>query len=205
MSPANDVPKLLIGTGNPAKFARYRAMVNENPRVRAIPPTDLGLSLSISEDGVTAEENAQIKARAYRQESGLPTLAIDEALYIDALPDQEQPGLNVRRYLGEHATDEELLWAFTSLAKRIPPENRSVRWTYALCLALPDGRELTDVALLEAIMIDDPVLPIIPGYPLNSILLNPYFGKVHRNLSPIENRHRLSDVYAAVQKLVAQM
>ncbi len=197
--------KLLIGTQNPAKFARYRTILNEIPGLEVVSPADIGVILSIAEDGATAEANARIKARAYVQATGLPTLSIDEALYVDAFPPGDQPGTHVRRLLGRTASDEELLAAFLERTKHLSPGERGVTWIYAICLALPDGPELHDQVEIPAVLVDRAVLPILPGYPLSSILLNPEFGKVHRELSPCEERQRLRVLYEKVHSLASQM
>lgn len=194
--------KLLIGTQNPAKLERYRTILEEIPGLEIVSPQETGVTLSIAEDGASAGDNAWIKARAYMQATGLPTLGVDEALYFNTLPLQEQPGTHVRRYLGHAASDEELLVAFLEKVKRLTPEERAVTWVYAVCLAMPDGRELANQAEIPAVFIDQPVLPILPGYPLSSILFNTEIGKVHREMSPDENRRRLRPLYEKVQALV---
>ncbi len=197
--------KLLIGTQNPAKLARYRTMLDEIPGLELVSPQDIGVALSIVEDGASAADNAWIKARAYAQATGLPTLGVDEALYMDALPPDEQPGTYVRRYLGHAASDEELLHAFMEKVKHLAPKERAVTWVYAVCLAMPDGSEREDQAEIPAVFIDRPVLPLLPGYPLSSILFNAEIGKVHREMSSDEERQRLMPLYEKVQALVAHV
>lgn len=134
--------------------------------------------------------------------TGLPTLSADDALYIDALPPDEQPGVDIRRYLGGEPSDKEILRAILQIVTGLPQAERRVTWTYAFCLALPDGREISDEAVVQAVLIDRPVLPILPRYPLSSILFNTEIGKVHREMSPQEERRRLRGPYAKVQTLV---
>jgi inosine/xanthosine triphosphate pyrophosphatase family protein len=107
---------------------------------------------------------------------------------MESLPPDEHPGTYVRRYLGHAASDEELLLAFLEKVKHLAPEKRAVTWVYAVCLAMPDGHELKDEPEIPAVFIDQPVLPILPGYPLSSILFNTEIGKVHREMSLEEER-----------------
>ncbi len=68
---------VLIGTGNPAKFARYSNLLSEAlaPQpVQVVSPTSLACKVNIIEDGCTAVENARKKARMYAKASSLPTL-----------------------------------------------------------------------------------------------------------------------------------
>lgn len=60
---------------------------------------DVQVNMTVIEDGLTAEANARKKAVTYSDATGLPTLSIDEALTIRGLPDDEQPGLNVKALL----------------------------------------------------------------------------------------------------------
>src|SRR5262245_41797059 len=135
---------ILIGTTNPAKFDRYRTILSQCSGIEVVAPNHNHAALPIVEDGPTAEANARKKARAYAAATGMPALSVDEALHVDAFPPEEQPGTNVRRYLGVRATDEELLAAFLAKIAPIPPDRRTVTWIYAICLALPDGREFFD-------------------------------------------------------------
>ncbi|MDP2952107.1 MAG: non-canonical purine NTP pyrophosphatase, partial [Chloroflexota bacterium] len=67
-------------------------------------PADLGIGLQVDESGATYEENALIKALAYAADSGLPSLADDSGLEVDALGGE--PGPRAARYAGEGATDK---------------------------------------------------------------------------------------------------
>ena len=74
-------------------------------------------------------------------------------------------------------------------------------WTYALCLALPDGATWDDEVAIGAVLLTTPRLPIIPGYPLSSLLASPILGKPLRDLTPAEQRRHLAPVYATVAAL----
>jgi XTP/dITP diphosphohydrolase len=163
---------------------------------------DIQVTVPVVEDGMTAEANACKKARAYAGATGLPTLSIDEALYIGGLASYEQPGTNVRRYLGVEATDEALLEAFLAKIRSIAPAERTATWIFAFCLALPEGEAFSDQVELYEMFIDRPSLPILPGYPLSSVLFDVTIGKVLRDFTPEEERQRLEPVYEKVGKVV---
>jgi inosine/xanthosine triphosphate pyrophosphatase family protein len=102
--------KILIGTKNSAKFNRYKTILSQMPDLEVLSLRDIYITLPIIiEDGMTAEENASKKARAYAKSTRLPTLSVDEALYMGGLSPEQQPGTNVRRYMGKELTDDELL------------------------------------------------------------------------------------------------
>jgi XTP/dITP diphosphohydrolase len=194
--------KILVGTSNPAKLDRYKTILRQLSDVEVLAPKDVQITVSVVEDGITAEENARKKARAYASASGLPALSVDEALYIDGLPPEGQPGVRVRRYNGNDATDEELLMIYLEKIKPLPSHDRGARWTYAICLALPYGQEFVEQVQLAVNFIDTPVLPLLPGYPLHSILMDGALRKALRNLTPEEEQQRMRPVYDAVNKLV---
>jgi XTP/dITP diphosphohydrolase len=190
--------KLLIGTKNPAKFSRYQKILEQFPDLQLLSLADLQQVPAVIEDGVTAEANARKKAFTYATATGIATLSIDESLTIPALPPHEQPGVNVRRYLGAEATDEQLLAIFLEKVKQLPPDRRTAVWIYAICLARPEGQALCEQVELVKGLTDRPSLPIIPGYPLSSILVDRHSGKTLRDLTPEEEYQHLLPIYERV-------
>jgi XTP/dITP diphosphohydrolase len=194
--------KLLIGTKNPAKFSRYQKIVQQFPNLQLLSLADFPSVPAVSEEGLTAEENARSKAVAYATATEIPTLSIDESLIIPTLPPHEQPGVNVRRYLGFEATDEQLLALFLEKIKNIPVNQRLAIWTYAICLAHPKGQVFSEQVELTKQVTDRPSLPIIPGYPLSSILVDIASGKAVRDLTEEEEQQHLLEVYEKVTKMI---
>jgi XTP/dITP diphosphohydrolase len=87
------------------------------------------------EDGDTFEANAAIKARAGIAATGLPTLADDSGIEVDAL--DGGPGVRTRRYAGEDATDADNNAKLLAALDGLPPERRGARYVCVLALALP--------------------------------------------------------------------
>ncbi len=98
---------------------------------------DAGIPGDAVEDGETFESNAARKARFFAALSGLPTLADDSGLEVDALGGG--PGVRTRRYAGENATDEENNVKLLRELAGLPPERRAARYRCALALALPEA------------------------------------------------------------------
>jgi XTP/dITP diphosphohydrolase len=96
----------------------------------------LGIEGDPIEDGATFEANAVIKARFGLRASGLPTLADDSGLEVDALGGG--PGVRTRRYAGEDATDEANNQKLLAALGGLPPERRRARYVCVLALALPE-------------------------------------------------------------------
>ena len=96
---------VLIATNNPGKIAEISAILAPLP-LKLITPAELGLTLSIPEDGQSYFENAHKKASAFAQVSKLPTLADDSGLEVEVLGGA--PGVHSHRYLADpSATDEQ--------------------------------------------------------------------------------------------------
>ena len=133
---APDRSCLLVATRSTHKLRELRELLGL--RAELIDLDDIGITDEAIEDGETFEANASKKARFFAALSGLPTLADDSGIEVDALGGA--PGVRTRRYAGEDATDEEnnvkLLGALDGLA----PAFRAARYRCALALALPESR-----------------------------------------------------------------
>jgi len=127
--------RLLVATRSRHKLRELGELLALPPSVLLLSPDDLGIEGEPDETGETFETNARIKARYYAQRSGLPTLADDSGLEVDALGGA--PGVRTRRFAGPDATDaqnnEKLLRDLSGL----PPERRGGRYVCVLALALP--------------------------------------------------------------------
>lgn len=194
--------RLVIGTHNSAKYNRYQRILSRYAHLEIISLHDLQIKGDILEGGATAQENARIKACAYAQHTGFPTLGVDEALYIPALPVEEQPGVFVRRYAGIELTDEALLNIFLEKARQLAPENRFAYWLYAACLAFPDGQMYEDESKYPCRLITQPHLPYPPGYPLSALMVDEQTGKAFGEMSPTEQQTRERPLSEMVTRLV---
>ncbi|NVK55683.1 MAG: XTP/dITP diphosphatase [Alteromonadaceae bacterium] len=96
-------PKIVLATGNAGKvkeFASLFAPLN----IEVVPQSDFNVS-GVPETGTTFVENAIIKARHAARETGLPAIADDSGLVVNAL--KGAPGIYSARYAGENATDSD--------------------------------------------------------------------------------------------------
>ncbi len=169
--------ELLIGTGNPAKLQAVQSALK--PMEINVKGTQaLELSLNIVEDGKTAQENARKKSIAYAKASGCPTLSIDNALFLDGLANAEQPGINTRKVAGVEgrATDRQLLDYYVGVIERLGGQTNG-RWEYAVCIADNNGRIFEHTFTSPRYFVSKPSNQIIPGYPLESIQIDPTTGR----------------------------
>ncbi len=130
--------RLLIATNNAHKVAEFRRLF-AGADLDLATPAELGLQLEVGETGETFEENARIKARAFRDASGLPSLADDSGIEVDALGGR--PGVRSARYGGAGLDDVGRTRLLLSELEGVPEEQRSCRYRVVLALAEPSGAE----------------------------------------------------------------
>jgi XTP/dITP diphosphohydrolase len=132
---ASDRSRLLVATRSRHKLRELRQLLGPL-RAELLSLDDAGIEGEAVEDGRTFESNAARKARFYAARSGLPTLADDSGLEVDAL--DGGPGVRTKRYAGENATDPENNERLLHDLAGLPPERRTARYRCALALALPE-------------------------------------------------------------------
>lgn len=123
---------LLIATGNQHKFEEFSALLNDLP-VKLVNLRDVGITTEVEETGTTFRENAQLKAEAYCQQSGLLTLADDSGLEIAAL--NGAPGVFSARYGGVKGA-EQLALVLKQL-DGLPFHERMARFMCVIAIAAP--------------------------------------------------------------------
>jgi XTP/dITP diphosphohydrolase len=128
--------QLLIASTNRGKLREIQAVLADLG-VQLLLPDDIGLALDIAEVGHTYAENAAIKAQAYRQASGLLTLADDSGLEVDALGGE--PGIFSARYSPKpHPSDADR--RFHLLEKLCgQPQPWTAHFHCSVAIAVPDG------------------------------------------------------------------
>jgi XTP/dITP diphosphohydrolase len=129
--------RLVVATRSPHKLAELRTLLALE-RAELVMLDDLGVSEDVEETGSTFESNARLKARFAARATGLPALADDSGIEVDALGGG--PGVRTRRYAGEHATDGENNAKLLAALAGLPPEQRGARYVCVLALALPADR-----------------------------------------------------------------
>jgi XTP/dITP diphosphohydrolase len=142
--------RCVLATANPDKAAEITAILESSGDVELQPrPAEVG---EIEETGETLVENARLKAHALCEATGLPALADDTGLEVDALGGA--PGVYSARYAGEGATYEDN-WRKLLGALGDQPDRRARFATVAL-LAFPDGTEVHAVGAVEGTIAVEP-------------------------------------------------
>ncbi len=128
-------PRLLVATRSTHKLRELRELLHLE-RAELVSLDEIGVPGDPVEDGETFETNASLKARFGARASGLPTLADDSGIEVDAL--DGGPGVRTRRYAGEDATDADNNRKLLEALAGLPPLRRGARYVCVLALALPD-------------------------------------------------------------------
>ncbi|MBQ7152059.1 MAG: RdgB/HAM1 family non-canonical purine NTP pyrophosphatase [Synergistaceae bacterium] len=129
--------KLLIATGNQGKYKEFKEIIkiftpfSDSRELEIIFAPDLA-DLLIEETGKTYSENAMLKAQAWAKESGLPCLADDSGLEVEAL--DGAPGIFSARVVPGNDKDK-ISWLLSELKDK---ENRRARFAASLALCVPD-------------------------------------------------------------------
>lgn len=137
---------LVVATFNPHKLAEIRAILPGLPaELRAL--SEFPGAAPAEEDGLTLEANALKKALSAARFTGLPSLADDTGLEVDALGGA--PGVRSARYAGERASQPENSAKLLAALAGLPPEKRTARFACVTALALPSGETRAARGALE--------------------------------------------------------
>lgn len=172
--------RIVLATNNPEK-RRELERILDGLDVQLAPMAEFGLPSPV-EDGDTFEANALIKARAAAGATGLPALADDSGLEVDALGGE--PGVVSSRWAGTDGDDAANNAKLVRRLAEVPEDRRSARFVAVAALVTPDGRAHTVRGVMEGRVRDHPTGDGGFGY-------DPYFvasGKDASNaeLSPAE-------------------
>lgn len=139
--------KIIIATHNKHKLQEMGRILSPMG-YEVVTDLDLGIELSdVEENGETFLDNARIKAEAGCKESGLPCIADDSGLCVDAL--NGAPGVYSARYSGVHGDDDGNNRKLLSELSGVPTEKRTAHFACAICVSFPDGSEVTATGKCE--------------------------------------------------------
>ena len=175
--------EIVFATGNSTKAKRFsKGLFKYDIEVLSL--KDLDIKLDVEENGKDAIENALIKARACSKETNMPCIGMDDTLYLENVPEEEQPGLYVRRVNGRTLNDDEMIKHYISLVKQYGINGKlNCKWIYGLAVVNEKGEEYTYTWVKNNFyMVDTPSKIINEGYPLNSIskykVIDKYFTEL---------------------------
>ena len=186
--------KILIATSNPGKRNELLSALLPLDGYEIIIPEDP--ELEVEESGKTYAENALIKARAFFENSGLPTIAEDSGIEVRAL--QDELGIFTRRWgAGEAAGDREWLEYFMNRMAR--EEDKSARFVSHVVYLDANGHVAFEGECLGNIT-SDIEGPVKPGIPLSAVFL-PLGESLVYSAMDEEQKNSLSHRGKAVKEL----
>ena len=128
--------KFVLASHNPGKLREMREILSELG-IEVLSQKDAGVDVDPEETGTTFEENAIIKAKAVMEASGLPAVADDSGLMVDALGGA--PGVYSARFGGSHDLPDSYRNEYL-LKKLENTEQRGAKYVSVIAVAYPDGR-----------------------------------------------------------------
>ena len=193
--------KYLLATTNKAKIRRYGTKLIENG-IDLVTLNDLNIELDVNENGNNPTENAIIKAKAYNQATNMVTIAIDDGLFLNNVPNEIQPGTHVRRVNGKRLNDKEMIEHYISLVNEYGT-NGELTGYFRKGVAIVTGnntytfehksnRKFTNK---QSNVIDE-------GYPLASIQIIESIGKFKSELTKDEEEQLMQTEKSAITDFI---
>ena len=127
--------QFVLATHNPGKLAEMKRILSDLG-VEVISPAEAGVEVDVEETGTTFAENAMLKARAVCAAAGLPAIADDSGLCVDAL--NGGPGVYSARYGGEELDDRGRYMLLLECMRG--QTTRAAHFSCAVACAFPNGR-----------------------------------------------------------------
>lgn len=190
------ITELVVATHNQGKVEEFKALLKDLPiEIKYL--ADFDHIDEPAETGRTFAANARLKATYYAKKLGLPCIADDSGLEVQAL--EGAPGVRSARYAGEEATDEDnnklLLHNMKFQVKR------TCRFRCALCVALPTGKVINEVdGTCEGMLLHEPLGTEGFGY-------DPLFWstELHKGMAEasMQEKNKISHRGKAIRRLAA--
>jgi XTP/dITP diphosphohydrolase len=172
------IRELVLATRNRHKAAELLMLLGD-PRIIIRTLDEFPGAPDVVEDGDTCEANAVKKACAIAEYTGLPAVADDTGLEVDALGGR--PGVYAARYAGEHATYEDNCRKLLLELTGVSPAQRTARFLTVAAIALPSGRVRVAQGVLDGMIAEEASGTLGFGY--DPVFFVPELGKTLAQLS----------------------
>jgi XTP/dITP diphosphohydrolase len=191
--------RIIVATSNAGKLAEYERLLAGVPDLELESMASLGVSVHVVEDGDTFYANALKKARAVATMVGVPSMADDSGLEVDALGGR--PGVHSARYAGTDATDMQNNEKLLRELSGVTGDERTARFRCAIVLVDGEGRELVVAdGTCEGRIVETP--RGTNGFGYDPLFVADRHQQTMAELSP-EKKNEISHRAKAAQKLVA--
>ena len=192
--------KVVLASKNPHKLKEI-SRITEKFDIELILQSELGVDLDVEENGTTFEENSFIKAEAVMKASGLPALADDSGIAVDAL--NGEPGIYSARYGFDDSLDD---WGRLELLlknmENVPDGSRQGKFVCVITMVTPDGKTIQARGEVHGEILRHAAGE--GGFGYDPIFYYPPFGKTLAEVSAEEKNevsHRAQALKLFYQKL----
>jgi XTP/dITP diphosphohydrolase len=186
---------LVLATRNPDKRVELAALLGDlGIKIRTL--ADFPEAPEVVEDGDTCRANSVKKAVAIARHTGLPAVADDTGLEVEAL--SGRPGVHAARYAGERATYEDNWRKLIRELDGVPQQRRRARFITVAAVAMPSGKVEVAEGMLEGVIAEAPAGT--QGFGYDPIFVVPQLGKTLAQLAPGE-KNRISHRARAFSKV----
>ena len=192
--------KVVLASKNRHKLEEI-SKITEKFDMELILQSELGLDIDVEETGTTFEENSFLKADAVMKATGLPALADDSGIAVDAL--NGEPGVYSARYGFDESLDDwgrlELLLKNT---EHVPDGQRQAKFVCVITMVTPDGKTIQARGEIHGELTREPKGE--NGFGYDPIFYYPPLGKTTAELSPEEKNqvsHRANALKIFYKKL----
>ena len=185
--------KVILASKNPHKLTELSVILSQHGFEIAL-ESEYGLDIDVDETGATFEENSLLKAEAVMKASGLPVLADDSGLMVDAL--DGAPGVYSARY-GHKSSDGERTEFLLENMKDVPDGKRTAKFVCVITCLWPDGRKI--VARGECPGVITHEVHGENGFGYDPVFYLPELGMTYAEL-PSEQKNAISHRARALQE-----
>ena len=192
--------KVVLASKNPHKLVEI-SKITEQFDMELVLQSELGVDIDVEETGTTFEENSYLKARAVMEATGLPALADDSGIAVDAL--NGEPGIYSARYGFDESLDD---WGRLQLllknTENVPDGQRQAQFVCVITLVTPDGKVIQARGEVHGELLRAPAGE--GGFGYDPIFYYPPFGKSLAEVSAEEKNqvsHRANALRAFYEKL----
>ena len=192
--------KVVLASKNKHKLVEI-SQITEKFGMELVLESDLGVDIDVEETGSTFEENSFLKAEAVMKATGLPALADDSGIAVDAL--NGEPGIYSARYGFDESLDD---WGRLQLllknTEQVPDERRQAKFVCVITLVTPQQEIIQARGEVHGMLLRTPAGQ--GGFGYDPIFYYPPLGKSLAELTPEEKNqvsHRANALQVFYQKL----
>lgn len=179
--------RVVLASKNPHKLVEIR-QITDQFGIDLVLKSELGIDIDVEENGTTFEENSFIKANAVMKATGLPALADDSGICVDAL--NGEPGIYSARYGFDDSLDD---WGRLQLllknTEQVPDGQRQAQFVCVITMVMPDGRTIQARGEIHGELLRAPVGE--NGFGYDPIFYYPPMGRSTAEMSA-EDKNQVS-------------